>query len=311
MDWPNGMEFAFTIIDDTDGSTVDNTKPVYDYLFRQGIAATKTVWVYSSRDGFPGDSLEDEEYRTFVQELQRKGFELASHGPGSGDFLREEYLESFKKFKEWTGMSPNIFINHAFNKGNLYWGAQRFSPPVAALFRLGRRLRNEPPVPSQGEIPDNPFYWGDYAKVNLSYMRNLVFTGLDTLKSDPWMPYREHKKEGASNHWFSSSDGYDCSQFNRLLDPENVRGLARRKGCAIVYTHFGYGFVKDGVLDPVFQKRIDYLARQKGWFVPASILLDYLLNQKKEEKKLSRKRKFLLDCRWLWQRGIRRLRWRV
>ena len=37
MTWPNGKQFAFTIIDDTDKSTVENIKPVYDYLYSHGL----------------------------------------------------------------------------------------------------------------------------------------------------------------------------------------------------------------------------------------------------------------------------------
>ena len=43
MTWPNGKRFAFTIIDDTDKSTVENIKPVYDYLYSHGLKTTKTV----------------------------------------------------------------------------------------------------------------------------------------------------------------------------------------------------------------------------------------------------------------------------
>ena len=47
--FPNGARFAFTILDDTDDGTVQNTKPVYDALFELGIKASKTVWAYSGR----------------------------------------------------------------------------------------------------------------------------------------------------------------------------------------------------------------------------------------------------------------------
>ncbi len=54
INWPDKKNFAFTIVDDTDNGTVENTKPVYDFLYEQGIITTKTVWVYPSRDKFTG-----------------------------------------------------------------------------------------------------------------------------------------------------------------------------------------------------------------------------------------------------------------
>jgi hypothetical protein len=44
MNWPKKKEFAFTIIDDTDNSNINNIKPIYDYLASKNIKTTKTVW---------------------------------------------------------------------------------------------------------------------------------------------------------------------------------------------------------------------------------------------------------------------------
>ncbi len=33
LKWPLNKDFAFTIIDDTDNSTVQNIKPIYDFLY--------------------------------------------------------------------------------------------------------------------------------------------------------------------------------------------------------------------------------------------------------------------------------------
>ncbi len=74
MIWPGGKTFAFTVIDDTDSATVENVKPIYDLLYSRGIRTTKTVWAYPARDGFPGQSLSDPEYRDFILSLKEKGF---------------------------------------------------------------------------------------------------------------------------------------------------------------------------------------------------------------------------------------------
>ena len=63
--WPQGKRFAFTIVDDTDMSTVENVGPVYDFLSELGLRTTKTIWPIAPlgppRTG--GQSLEDPDYR--------------------------------------------------------------------------------------------------------------------------------------------------------------------------------------------------------------------------------------------------------
>ena len=46
--FPNGARFAFTILDDTDDSTLENVKPVYDRLRAYGFRTTKTAWPFKS-----------------------------------------------------------------------------------------------------------------------------------------------------------------------------------------------------------------------------------------------------------------------
>ncbi len=42
MKWPAGKKFAFTIVDDTDNSTIQNIKSISKFLHAQGLR-TKTV----------------------------------------------------------------------------------------------------------------------------------------------------------------------------------------------------------------------------------------------------------------------------
>ena len=44
IEFPGDARFAFTILDDTDDSTLENVKPVYDCLRSHGLRTTKTVW---------------------------------------------------------------------------------------------------------------------------------------------------------------------------------------------------------------------------------------------------------------------------
>ena len=93
MDFPSGKRFAFSILDDTDDSTLANVRPVYDALREAGMRTTKTVWPMSCPEGsrlfFAGETLENFAYLNFVQELAGEGFEIASHGATMESSLRE------------------------------------------------------------------------------------------------------------------------------------------------------------------------------------------------------------------------------
>jgi hypothetical protein len=80
--WPEGKSFAFSIVDDTDGSTMENVPPVYALLADLGIFTTKSVWPLAGdlRDGLACD---DPRYRAWVQGLQEQGFEIALHNVSS------------------------------------------------------------------------------------------------------------------------------------------------------------------------------------------------------------------------------------
>ena len=80
--WPDGRAFAFSIVDDTDGSTMENVPPVYALLADLGIFTTKSVWPLAGdvRDGLACD---DPRYRAWVEGLQEQGFEIALHNVSS------------------------------------------------------------------------------------------------------------------------------------------------------------------------------------------------------------------------------------
>ncbi|MEN6350859.1 MAG: hypothetical protein ABFD08_15865 [Syntrophomonas sp.] len=81
-------------------------------------------------------------------------------------------------------------------------------------------------------------------------------------------------------------------------------------GACIVYTHFGTGFVdKRKDVQKEFSERLRFLAGRPGWFVPAGVLLDYLLSNKADREHTgSYLRK--LDRMWLMERIIKKLRYR-
>lgn len=281
--WPGAARFAFTIFDDTDNATIENCKPVYDYLEKKGIFTTKSVWCYPPRGSFKGQSLRDKDYLAWIKGLQVAGFEIGLHNVGDGIFSREEIESGLKFFEETLGGMPKTHANHVSNPDNLYWWDRRFAWPVSGLYRVAYYLKRRTGVPQGGDTEQSPFFWGDLAKRRIKYIRNLTFSEINTLSRDPLMPWHDPGKPYA-NYWFSSSDGHNLALFNKLASRENLDKLEAQGGACIVYTHFASGFVTDdGQLHPDFKARIDDIASRNGWFVPCGEMLDYLLSQKKEK----------------------------
>jgi len=309
LKWPLNKDFAFTIIDDTDNSTIQNIKPIYDFLHSKGILTTKTVWVFEPKDKFTGQCLKHKEYLAFIKDLINKGFEIQIHNVGSGDFTREEIIKGYEEFKEIIGSYPSMHINHASNSDNIYWGYKRFGAILKNIikFRYGSKRR------FFGDEGDSVYFWGDICKKHIKYIRNRVFLGVNTLKYDPKMPFIEKKKK-YSNYWFSSSDGHTVEEFNNLISKKNIDSLKNKKGLCIVYTHFASGYIDEhGVLNSDFVANIEYLSKQNGWFVPASEVLDFLLSNKKENlkrKPISGLYLNVLDFRWLIERVVKKVRYK-
>ena len=70
-------------MDDTDDATVENVQPIYRLLESLGMLTTKTVWPVRCEEGSiafgAAETLDDPQYRDFVVDLHRRGFEIAFH----------------------------------------------------------------------------------------------------------------------------------------------------------------------------------------------------------------------------------------
>lgn len=273
--WPEGKRFAFTIVDDTDDATLAKVRPIYRLLAALGLRTTKTVWVFpATEDPKWRDvpTLEDPEYRAFIVGLQESGFEIALHGVRGTTSTRETIERGLARYADVLGRPPRIHVNHSKNADNLYWGEARLPGWRRALGLHG----NGPPA-SLGHEPRSPHFWGDLCRSRIDYVRGLTFSGIDTLAFDPYMPYHDHRYP-LVNAWFSCSNGAEIGEFRRLLAPPNVRTLVEAGGASIVYTHFGTrGFVTDkGEVAEDVRAILVALAREDGWFRPASDILDHL-----------------------------------
>ncbi len=304
--WPDGKQFAFTVVDDTDFATVQNVKPIYDLLISLNIKTTKTVWVYPSRNKISGESLQDPHYTEFVLDLQRKGFEIAMHGVGSGRFNRQEIFQGYEVFNKLMGHYPQMHINHSGNTDNLYWGYHRFGSLLRSLFyRVSAQSRR-----FHGEWEKSEFFWGDLARKHIRYIRDKVYLNTNTLKADPKMPYRRADR-AQSNFWFSASDGHTAEEFNDLIEPARIDQLKKEGGLCIVFTHFACGFLTaNSQVDPQFKARMTYLAQQNGWFAPATTILDYIQAQRSEKAvEASPLYTNVLDFKWLIHRLYKRFKY--
>ena len=297
ISFPGGKTFAFTIIDDTDESTIENTKPIYDYLHGLGLLTTKTAWVLSSNEPeaqpSQGGSLDDPDYRAFVLELRDKGFEIASHGARGGSSQRDEILKAMERFKNVIGYYPRIHINHFVNKDNLYWGVHRLDFLwLKLIYRLAQG-REE----FSGHIPASGHFWGDFAQRHVNYMVNFSFHEINLARINPQIPYRDPRRP-YSNYWLHTSDGGVVPTFNRLLRSENLDQLERDGGLCIAYTHFGKGFCENGEVNETTRERLADLASRNGWFAPASEILDYLRTKEENTKPLRFGQRAYVEFRW-------------
>jgi hypothetical protein len=304
--FPDGKRFAFSIIDDTDMATLERLKPIYELLERHGMRTTKTVWMYDSSDlSNPtnrGDSLRNPAYRRFILDLQQKGFEIALHGVRGGSSRREDVLRGFDEFKTTFGSYPAIYINHAVNKENIYWGSNLFT--FAPYRWLGAfAIRHE----FFGHDPASPYFWGDVAKERVTYVRRFSFGDPNLLRVNASFPYRLPEKPYV-NLWFPTANGSRVIEFDRLLSSENIARLENEGGVCLVYAHLGSGsFNKSGGLDSRFVSRITELSARNGWFVPASRILDHMRGQPSWTGDLSYRERLRVDTRYLVEKLVPQL----
>lgn len=300
MKFPNSKRFAFTILDDTDDSTLENVKPVYDALKANGLRTTKTVWPVDCPEGsrifFAADTLQRKAYLEFVHQLATDGFEIAFHGATMESSLRDRVVRALEFFKGEFGAYPTLFCNHGHNRDNLYWGYKRFQ--TSWLRRTIRLFRKESASYYLGDVEGSDYFWGDLCREHIRYVRNWTFPRLNMFEVNPEMPYRLPGTPHV-NLWFSTADAPDVAAFVRLLSRENIDRLDQAGGLCIVSTHLGKGFTRDGRLAPQVESIFRTLSEKQGWYVPASEMLDYLVEAQGKGQTLGAWRTAMLEMRYL------------
>jgi hypothetical protein len=298
VSWPEGKQFAFSIFDDTDLSVPGNFEAVYDLLGSLGMRTTKSVWPATGADlqprGWQGSTCDDPEYLRTILRLQQAGFEVAYHNSYFEGLPRGRVEEGLERFKSLFGSYPSCMANHAESSEAIYWGYDRVSGGVKALYRL--LLRRFGTNPHQGHIPGSPHFWGDLCQQRIRYVRNFVFGDIDTLAACPMMPYHDPLRPFVQG-WFAASNGQRLPNCLKLITERNQDRLESSGGACIVYTHFGAGFQQGQQVDRRFIQLIRRIAAKNGWFVPVATLLDYIRSQRGLST-LEADQRRVLEWRW-------------
>jgi hypothetical protein len=300
MLWPGNKSFAFSIFDDTDSQTLEKGKAVYALLSDLGFRTTKSVWPIRGK-GTPSDNgatCEENDYRQWVQSLQRQGFEVGYHMAASHTSPREETVRGLEQFAQHFGGYPITMASHYFSDENLYWGDARLSGANRLFYNLVTRFRNHNRY--YGHVPGHPYFWGDLCKEKIKYVRNFCYPDVNTLKACPCMPYHDPWRP-LVNYWFASSEGAQAGSFVRTLAEANQDQLEAEGGACIMYAHFGLGFCEDGRLNARFRSLMERLSQKNGWFVPVATLLDYLLAHKVANT-IGDAERARLERKWLWHK---------
>jgi hypothetical protein len=277
ISWPHGKSFAFSIFDDPDAQTLQQSRLVYDFLTDIGMSTTKGVWVSELRReaNSPGDTCANPAYLGHVLELQNRGFEIGYHHAAPHNSTREETRQALLQFRTWFGGFPLSMANH-YNADALYWGGARLSGIRRTVYEALKHLnRNKTSTAFTGHIPGSEFFWGDMAREWIRYCRNFVYRDINTLRACPHMPYHDAQRPYVQQ-WFGSSDGNCCPAFLKTISEANQDRLEEQGGACIMYAHFGHGFVEEGALNPTFRSLMLRLSRKQGWFIPVSKVLDHL-----------------------------------
>lgn len=296
--WPENKAFAFTIFDDPDSQTLEAGQSIYAFLQDHGFRTTKAVWP-NLPSGIPSDHGmtcgSNPNYDLWLKYLQTEGFEIAFHNATSHTSRRKQTLEGLDRFAEFFGHAPKSMANHYFSQESIYWNEDRFTGIHRLLYTLLTRGRNR--ATSHGHRESHPYFWGDVCKQRIKYVRNFVFGDINTLKACPFMPYHDPSRPYV-NYWFASSEGSNVGSFVDRISEVNQDRLEAERGACIMYVHFGHGFYENATLNPRFCALMKRLSQRNGWFVPVSVLLDFLASQT-QPRTLDAKERGRLERKWL------------
>jgi len=297
--WPGGKKFAFSIFDDTDHATVEKVGPVYQFLEDLNFHTTKSVWPIkgSEKPRIGGDTCENPKYLKWLLHLQENGFEIGLHNVTYHTSIRADTIRGLERFRELFGNYPKTMANHAGCYEGIYWG-DRLTGFARIIYYLANGFRDYQAY--RGHIPGDKLFWGDLCFDRIKYVRNFVFSDLNTLKACPQMPYHDSMRPYVQ-YWFASTEGQNVKAFINSCNGIAINRLEEEGGACIMYTHFASGFFTDGKLDSGFRKSMEMLSEKNGWYIPVGELLDYICNTRGTHEVSTLERK-ALEWHWLFHK---------
>ena len=254
----------------------------------------------NSKNNSEGVTCENKSYLEWLLEIKKIGFEIGYHNTTFSSSERQKIIEGLEKFKRFFGEDPIVMANHSENKENIYWGSDRLSGSRKLVYNILTLFKRNKYY--LGHDNSSKFFWGDLCKQNIKYVRNFVFSDINTLKNCPFMPYKDQTKPFV-NYWFASSEGNNAETFIKCISDKNQDRLEEEGGACIMYTHFADGFSKNGKISENFKEQMTKLSKREGWFVTVSTLLEFL---KKENKnyEINPKQRKALEWKWLFDKLI-------
>lgn len=303
--WPGGAPFAFTVIDDTDKTTLENGPLVYDVLTDLGIHVTKTVWPVAPK-GPPrtgGSTCDDPDYLRWALQLQTEGHEIGFHNASDHPSTREETIAALDRFETLFGHDPRIGADHSANTEAMYWGPARLTGVRSAAYRAVGPVLWDHRLRSEGHIPGSPYFWGDACRDRIDYWRNFTFATSDVLDAGP-VPYHDTARP-LVRWWYAATHAPHRDPFLAAIAPDRLDELERTGGACILYTHFGTNFVWEGELDPRFEPAMQAVTQRGAWCAPVSEVLDHLRRERGDHV-ITDQERAQMERRWLRdQVGIR------
>jgi len=273
--WPGGKKFAFTVFDDADDHVNNDVQDVYKFLKELGMKTTKSIWP-NKGSGEPicgGLTCEDPGYLDWIYQLQEDGFEIGYHLATYHSSYRQENINALNKYRTWFGTDPSAMANHALCKDTIYWGPARLENPAYKLFYKFLNMHKDKNF--LGHEIHSKYFWGDYCRDRITYVRNFTYRETNTLKVCPWMPYHDPAKPYV-NMWYASTEGPTVIPFNHSIIPEKINSVEEEGGFCLMYTHFAHEFSLNGKINQDFRKNMEYIASRECWFAPVSEILNFL-----------------------------------